>query len=86
VSSVDVIVPCYRYGHFLRQSVESVLAQRDISVRVLIIDDASPDCTAEVATQLSSEDSESHLFAMFTTKATLPPIAMESSGRVLSTI
>jgi GT2 family glycosyltransferase len=34
-----------------------VLAQRDISVRVLIIDDASPDCTAEVATQLSSEDS-----------------------------
>ena len=57
MSSVDVIVPCYRYGHFLRQSVESVLAQRDISVRVLIIDDASPDCTAEVATQLSSEDS-----------------------------
>lgn len=57
VSSVDVIVPCYRYGHFLRQSVESVLAQRDINVRVLIIDDASPDCTAEVATQLSSEDS-----------------------------
>jgi glycosyltransferase involved in cell wall biosynthesis len=27
------------------------------NVRVLIIDDASPDCTVEVATQLSSEDS-----------------------------
>jgi hypothetical protein len=37
--------------------VESVLAQRDINVRVLILDDASPDCTAEVATQLRSADS-----------------------------
>lgn len=56
MNAVDVIVPCYRYGHFLRQCVESVLAQREIKVRVLILDDASPDCTAEVARQLISED------------------------------
>lgn len=57
MSSVDVIVPCYRYGHFLRQCVESVLNQHGVEVRVLIIDDASPDATAEVATQLLREDS-----------------------------
>jgi glycosyltransferase involved in cell wall biosynthesis len=57
VTSVDVIVPCYRYGHFLRQCVESVLSQYGVDVRVLIIDDASPDATAEVATQLLREDS-----------------------------
>lgn len=56
MSSVDVIVPCYRYGHFLRECVESVLAQ-EINVRVLIIDDASPDNTAEVAAELAREDS-----------------------------
>jgi glycosyltransferase involved in cell wall biosynthesis len=56
VSSVDVFVPCYRYGHFLRECVESVLSQSDVSVRVLIIDDASPDNTAEVAAALVSKD------------------------------
>ena len=48
-SSVDVIVPCYRYGHFLRMCVESVLAQSYSPVRVLIIDDASPDNSGEIA-------------------------------------
>jgi glycosyltransferase involved in cell wall biosynthesis len=56
MSSVDVFVPCYRYGHFLRECVESVLSQSDVSVRVLIIDDASPDNTAEVAAELLRED------------------------------
>jgi hypothetical protein len=56
MATVDVIVPCYKYGHFLRECVESVLAQSLRTVRVLIIDDASPDATAEVATQLMRED------------------------------
>lgn len=56
MSSVDVVVPCYRYGHFLRECVESVLSQQGVDVRVLIIDDASPDNTAEVAAALARED------------------------------
>ena len=57
MGSVYVIVPCYRYGHFLRECVESVLTQGGVDVRVLIIDDASPDNTAEVCQQLAREDS-----------------------------
>jgi hypothetical protein len=57
MSSVDVIVPCYRYGHFLRECVESVLTQSLIHVRVLILDDASPDNTSEVGAELAREDS-----------------------------
>jgi glycosyltransferase involved in cell wall biosynthesis len=57
MSSVDVIVPCYRYGHFLRECVESALSQSGVDIRVLIIDDASPDNTAEVAEKLKAEDS-----------------------------
>ena len=56
MSCVDVIVPCYRYAHFLRQCVESVLTQTGPRVRVLIIDDASPDNTAEIAGALAKAD------------------------------
>jgi glycosyltransferase involved in cell wall biosynthesis len=57
LSSVDVIVPCYRYGHFLKECVGSVLAQEATPVRVLIIDDASPDNSAEVAAEIARGDS-----------------------------
>lgn len=53
---VDVIVPCYKYGHFLRECVGSVLAQDGVDVRVLVIDDASPDGSARVAQALAAED------------------------------
>jgi glycosyltransferase involved in cell wall biosynthesis len=54
--SIDVIVPCYRYAHYLRECVGSVLAERRLDVRVIILDDASPDNTPEVASQLAVED------------------------------
>jgi glycosyltransferase involved in cell wall biosynthesis len=56
MSSVDVIVPCYRYGHFLRACVESVLGQSIENIRILIIDDASPDNTADIAADLERKD------------------------------
>jgi glycosyltransferase involved in cell wall biosynthesis len=56
LSRIDVIVPCYNYGHFLDRCVGSVLGQERADVRVLIIDDASPDNTAEVAAALARQD------------------------------
>jgi GT2 family glycosyltransferase len=56
MSRVDVIVPCYNYGRFLRGCVESVLSQAGPRVRVLIIDDASPDNSVEVAADLVKGD------------------------------
>ncbi len=58
VTTIDVVIPCYKYGRFLRRCVESVVRQRDVNVRVLILDDASPDDTAEVGTALASEYSQ----------------------------
>ena len=48
---VSVFVPCYGYGRFLEQCVQSVLTQ-SVDVRVLILDDHSPDDTPEVAEKL----------------------------------
>jgi glycosyltransferase involved in cell wall biosynthesis len=56
MSRVDVIVPCYKYAHYLRQCVESVLGQSHGDLRVLIIDDCSPDNTEEVARGLVAQD------------------------------
>jgi glycosyltransferase involved in cell wall biosynthesis len=56
MASVDVVVPCYQYGRFLRECVSSVLTQGAGEVRVLIIDNASTDDTADVARQLAAED------------------------------
>ncbi len=53
---VDVAIPCYGYGHFLRECVQSVLRQKNAEVRVLILDDASPDDTPAVAAALVAED------------------------------
>src|SRR4051812_6068677 len=55
-STVEVIVPCYRYAHLLRDCVGSVLDQAGVNVRVLIIDDASPDDTESVARELMARD------------------------------
>jgi hypothetical protein len=56
VSRVSVVVPCYNYGRFLRQCVGSVLSQSGVDVSVLVIDDASPDGSAQIALELGRED------------------------------
>ena len=53
---VSVVIPCYRYGHFLRDAVSSVLQQRGVEGEVIVVDDASPDDSAAVALALSQED------------------------------
>jgi len=57
MNSIDVVIPCYNYGRFLTQCTNSVLSQRDVDVRVLIIDDASGDESAETAQALAARDS-----------------------------
>jgi glycosyltransferase involved in cell wall biosynthesis len=54
--TVSVVVPCYRYGRFLGECVGSILDQEGVDVRVLIIDDASPDDSADVARALAAAD------------------------------
>lgn len=55
MSSMDVIVPCYLYGMYLQNCVESVLSQGIPDLRVLIIDDESPDDTPEIGQALARQ-------------------------------
>lgn len=54
---VTVVVPCYRYGRYLRGVVGSALDQPGVAVDVIIVDDASPDDSTKVAQALVAEDS-----------------------------
>ncbi|WBB69601.1 glycosyltransferase [Micromonospora sp. WMMD812] len=53
--TVSVVVPCYNYGRYLPDCVASILAQDGVDVDVLIVDDASPDGSVEVARQLAAD-------------------------------
>ena len=57
MTSVSVVIPCYNYGQFLGDAITSVLDdQESVDVRVLIIDDASRDGSAEVARKIAARD------------------------------
>jgi glycosyltransferase involved in cell wall biosynthesis len=54
--SVTIVMPCYNYGHFLPDALASVLEQPGVDVDVMLIDDASPDGSAEVVRKLAATD------------------------------
>lgn len=57
MTTVSVVIPCYNYGHFLEEAVTSVLDEQEgVDLRVLIIDDASPDGSADVARKIAARD------------------------------
>ena len=51
---VDVLMPAYNHGSYIRQAIESFLAQENIKARLLIGDDASSDDTSSIAQEYSS--------------------------------
>lgn len=58
--SVSVIIPCYNYGRYLPQCVESVLSQEGVAAEVIVIDDASTDGSDAIVRQLAAGDARVH--------------------------
>jgi glycosyltransferase involved in cell wall biosynthesis len=50
--TVTFVVPCYGLAHYLRECVESIVAQTHRDLEILVLDDRSPDDTAAVSRAL----------------------------------
>lgn len=59
---VSIIVPCYNYGNFLSETLDSVLCQTYNNWECLVIDDGSTDNTREVADIYINKDSRIKYF------------------------
>jgi glycosyltransferase involved in cell wall biosynthesis len=56
-TSVDVFIPSYQYGAYLRECAMSVLSQQVSNLRLLIIDNASTDGSRQIAEEIAASDS-----------------------------
>lgn len=56
MSSIDIVIPNFNYGHYLQACVESVTSQGVDNLRILIIDNASTDNSVDIAQALSRAD------------------------------
>jgi glycosyltransferase involved in cell wall biosynthesis len=48
-SAVTVIIPCYNASRFIRETLDSALAQTNLPLEVLLVNDGSTDDSAEIA-------------------------------------
>jgi Glycosyl transferase family 2 len=64
MATVDVVIPCFNYGHFLEACVESVLQQEGVEVNVLVVDDGSTDRSVAIAGALADRDSRVRLIPL----------------------
>jgi glycosyltransferase involved in cell wall biosynthesis len=53
---VSVVVPCFNYGHLLRESLDSVLGQSLQDWECIVVDDGSTDDTSAVAGSYAAQD------------------------------
>jgi glycosyltransferase involved in cell wall biosynthesis len=52
---VSVVIPNYNHARYLGRRIESVLRQRFADIEVLVLDDASPDASREVALHYATD-------------------------------
>lgn len=58
---VSVVIPCYNYGRFLAEAVESVLSQSYQNFEILIVNDGSTDNSHEVAEAIIAAHPEARI-------------------------
>src|SRR5437870_5661637 len=53
---VSIVIPCYGGASYLAEAIESCLRQTFANIEIIIVDDASPDDSAEIAERYARQD------------------------------
>lgn len=59
---VSVIIPCFNYGHYLPECLQSLVDQTYPNWEALIVDDGSTDCTPQVGKFWSEKEPRIHYY------------------------
>lgn len=65
MTTVDIILICYKQEQYIEQALRSIYAQelpKDVTARILVADDASPDKTLAIIKRLAAESPYSIFF------------------------
>ncbi len=85
--TVSIIIPCYRQAQYLTEALDSVMAQDFADWECLVVDDGSPDDTAQVVTDYVEDHDESRIRLITTSNGGLASArnagAAASRGRYL---
>jgi len=55
MTKVSILIPTYNRAQFLREAIRSAIEQTHRDLEILILDDASPDTTADVAAEFAGD-------------------------------
>ncbi|MDI6943148.1 glycosyltransferase family 2 protein [Microbacterium barkeri] len=58
---LSVVIPTHDVAPWIRETLETVLAQRVAGMEVLVVDDASSDGTADIVAEVAERDSRVRL-------------------------
>lgn len=53
---VSVIIPCYNYGHYIAETIHSILNQTYSNFEVIVVNDGSTDDTQTIVNEISNYD------------------------------
>lgn len=53
---ISIIVPIYKIENYIRQCVDSILAQTYENIEVILVDDGSPDCCPAICDEYAAKD------------------------------
>ncbi len=62
---VSVIVPAYNVASWLPQCLESIAAQKNVRLEVIVVDDGSTDATGDIARRMAERDNRFNVISKF---------------------
>jgi len=76
---ISIIIPCYNYGRYLNDAVQSIVEQNEKNFEIIIVNDGSTDNTEQIANELIKKYSN-HKIILINQKNSGQPAISRNTG------